>query len=102
MKIGSRTGSTTCFTTICATRSATVGTVASYCISYSDVLGSESYAIRVGNSASQCLFDLWRKRHAQAATRGAARGNLSLTDPEVERIRRDPEAGRNLFDTQLA
>src|SRR6266852_651565 len=86
----------------CIARSFIVGTVASYCISYSDILGSGSYAIRVGNSLSQCLFDFWRERHAQAASRGAAYGNLSLTDPGVERVRCDPETGCDLFHTQLA
>ena len=57
--------------------------------------------MRFGNSLSQCFLDFWRERHAQAAARGTAHSNLSLTDPAVERMRRDPEAGCNLFNTQL-
>src|SRR5271169_6209759 len=84
-----------------STLSSKVGTVASYCISYSDILGSGSYAIRVGNSSSQCLFDFRRERHAQAASRGAAYGNSSLADPRVEHVGCDPETGCDLFHTQL-
>src|SRR5580692_10181859 len=86
----------------CTTRSRMVGTVASYCLSYSKVLVSESKAIRFGNSLSQRLFEFRREPHAQATLCGAAHGNLSLTDPEVERVRCDTETGCNLFHTQLA
>ena len=79
-----------------------LATVASYCVSYNDILGSEPDAIRVGNSLSQRSFDFGREGHAQAAARGTAHVNSSLTDPGVKRICRDPEAGGNLFHTQLA
>jgi len=78
------------------------GTVASYCISYTELLVSESDAIRVGNSLSQGLFEFWRERHTQVAARGPAHGKLSFTDPAIDCIRCNSEAGGNLFHAQLA
>ena len=85
-----------------STLSSKVGTVVSYCLSYSGILGSEFYPLRSGNSLSQRLIDFWCERHTQAAASGATHGKLSLTNPAVKRIRCDPEAGCNLFYTQLA
>ena len=89
-------------TTVWAIRSATAGTVVSYCISYSDVLGSESYAIGVGNPLSQCLFDFRRAWHTQTPAGSPACDESSFTDPAINHIRCDPEPGCKLFHIELA
>src|SRR5207249_8898074 len=99
--LGSSIGSRYRLTTVWAIRSATAGTGASYCISYSDILGSEPYVIRVGYSLSQGLFEFWREWHTQTPAGSSACDESSFTDPAINHIRRDPEPGCKLFHTEL-
>lgn len=80
----------------------TVGMVASNCASYSGVLGSEFYATRLGNPLSRGLLHFWRERDAEPAGGEPTCGEMSLTNPVIDCVRRDPEPGRNLLHAQLA
>src|SRR6059058_5260046 len=93
-------------TTVCAIRSATVGTVASYCLSCCGLwgwgwgCGFEVYGS--GDAVSAGGFDLVVPGDADAAGGGAADFEVGVGDPAVDGIRADTQACGDLFDAEFA
>src|SRR5713101_6771535 len=96
-KIGSRMSLSAPWTT----RSRMDGTVVSNCTSHSASLGSRLHVHRRPHPLMAGLFNAGGKGHIQAAAVIAARRQLALFNPIVDRTFAGPETGRHGGDGQL-
>ena len=101
-KSASKIGSSTNVAAVSTTLSRIVGTVVSNCTSHSASLGSRFHVHRRPHPLTAGLFNTGGKGHIQAAAVIAARRQLALFNPIVDRTVAGSETSRHSGDGQLS